>query len=268
MNSVKMLSLAIASTALMASCKEAPSTEKESETQTVINEQMAFTGKPVEVVIDEVESPESTYLYVTARTGLSLREFNNLNSEKLAIIPYGTRLEVLEHEGKHTMKVNNIKGGMDKVNFNRKSGFVFNGYLSKYFPPEEDVLPEAYAKELKEEFPKVEYAEVVGGTASKPVNTTTLTLPGAEWHEAYFIAQKIFDIPAEFEFPKQKGAKTERILGPMKETEHWFDALDISRDKTGITQLAYSYNSKKVKRTVSLIATEKGMQIQQIRAFN
>lgn len=268
MNSVKMLSLALASIATMASCKEAPTTtDNDSETQNVINEQLAMTEDLTDAAGVEAVDDKTTFLYVTARTGLSLREFNNLNSEKLSIIPYGTRLEVLEHEDKLTMNVNNIKGGMDKVNFNRKSGFVFNGYLSKYFPPEEDILPAAYAKELKEEYPEVEFTEVVGGTASKPVNTETLVLPAAQWHEAYFIAQKVFDIPYEFEFPKPKGALEQRVNGPKKENESWFDALNINRDKKGLTQLTYSYEAKKVKRTVSITATEKGMQIQQIRAY-
>ena len=267
MNSVKMLSLALASIATMASCKEAPTTESDSETQTVINEQLAMTENLTEAVSDEVVETKTTYFYVTARTGLSLREYDNLNSEKLAIIPYGTRLEVTEREDKLTMKVNNIKGGMDKVNFGRKSGYVFNGYLSKYFPPEEDILPAAYAKELKEEFPKVEFKEVVGGSASKPVNTETLVLPGAQWHEAYFIAQKVFDIPYEFEFPKPTGAVEQTVKGPKKETESWYDALNIKRDKKGLTGLTYSYEAKKVKRTVSITATDKGMQIQQVRAY-
>lgn len=241
MNSVKMLSLALASIATLASCNEAQTTDKDSETQTVIDEQLAMTEDLTDALSEELVEDKTTYLYVTARTGLSLREFNNLNSEKLAVIPYGTRLEVIEHEGQQTMKVNNIKGGMDKVNFGRKSGFVFNGYLSKYFPPEEDVLPAAYAKELREDFPKVEFKEIVGGTASKPVNTETLLLPDAQWHEAYFIAQKIFDIPYEFSFPKQTGKAEQMVKGPKKESESWFDALHITRDGNGLTQLLYSY---------------------------
>ncbi|NQX78741.1 SH3 domain-containing protein [Gilvibacter sp.] len=266
MNTVKLSSLALLGALTLVACKEAPQEIQESETQSVINEQLAMTEDFKEVG-EAMEEVKTTYLYVTARTGLSLRAFNNLNSEKLAIIPYGTRLEVLEHEPQQTMKVNNIKGGMDKVNFNRKSGYVFNGYLSKYFPPEDDMLPAGYAKELKEVYPNVSYTEADGGTASKPVNTETLMLPGAEWHEAYFIAQKIFDIPNEFTFPKQTGKETQQFKGPKKETDSWFDALNVSRDANGLVELQYSYDAKKVKRTVSITATEKGMKIQQIRAY-
>lgn len=266
MNTVKMLSLAIASIVLTASCKEAPANTDQTETETVIEQQMAFAEEMTEGQSEAAEE-STTALYVTARTGLSLREYENLNSEKLAIIPYGTKLEVLDHEDQMTMKVNHIKGGMDKVQFNRKTGYVFNGYLSQYFPPEEDMLPDAYAKELKEEFPKVEFGEVVGGSSSKPVNTSTLLLPKAKWHEAYFIAQQVFDIPNEFTFPKQIGSKSQVIKGPKKENESWFDALNVSRDKVGLTAIIYSFDSKKLKRTVSITETEKGIQIQQIRAY-
>lgn len=266
MNTVKLSSLALLGALTLVACKEAPKEIQESETQSVLNEQLAMTENLTDAKAT-LEDNEVTYRYVTARTGLSLREFDNLNSEKLAIIPYGTKLEIVEHEGQNTMKVNNIKGGMDKVNFNRKTGFVFNGYLSKYFPPEEDMLPAGYAKELKEVYSNVSFTEVNGGTASKPVNTETLVLPGATWHEAYFIAQKIFDIPKEFEFPKQTGKASQQIKGPKKETDSWFDALNIKRDANGLTQLLYSYEAKKVKRTVSITTTEKGMQIQQIRAY-
>lgn len=266
MNTVKLSSLALLGALTLVACKEAPQEIQKTETQSVINEQLALTEdfKTDTADRDEVKT---VYLYVTARTGLSLRAFNNLNSEKLAIIPYGTKLEVLDHEGQQTMKVGRIKGGMDKVNFNRKSGYVFNGYLSKYFPPEDDMLPAGYGKELKEAYPEVHYSEANGGTASKPVNTETFILPETQWHEAYFIAQKIFDIPKEFEFPEQAGKETQQIVGLKKETDSWFDALHVKRNAKGLVELKYTYYDMKVKRTVQITATKAGMKIQQIRAY-
>ena len=77
------------------------------------------------------EISKEEYLYVTAFNGLSLREFNNLNSEKLAVMPYGTKLKVISSEDKETMTVGGIKGAMHQVEYNHKNGFAFNGYLSK-----------------------------------------------------------------------------------------------------------------------------------------
>lgn len=268
MNTVKNVSLALASAVLLVACNQSESQTQTLETQSFVKNELAVADSNPDLTpkTDESEAKEQV-LYVTARTGLSLRKFNNLQSEKLAIVPYGTPLKVLVHEGQNTMNVSNIKGGMDKVIFNRKTGYVFNGYLSKYFPPEEDMLPEAYAKELKEVFPKVSYKELVGGTASKPVNTKTLILPEARWHESYFIAQQIFDIPAEFKFPKETGEKSQQIKGPKNEKDSWFDALNVTRGANGLTQIMYTYDAKKVKRTVTLTQTESGIQIQQVRAF-
>ena len=94
---------------------------------------------------------------------------------------------------------------MDQVEFNHKTGYAFNGYLSKFFPPELDISVKGYAQELEKLFPDVAYTETVGGSASAPTNTETIILPSQKWHEAFFIAQKLFDFPGEFKFPKSKG---------------------------------------------------------------
>ena len=73
MNSVKMLSLALASIATMASCKEAPTTETDSETQTVINEQLAMTENLTEAV-------EQDRLALVQKIG------ENINTRRLALL--------------------------------------------------------------------------------------------------------------------------------------------------------------------------------------
>ncbi|MEZ4778017.1 MAG: hypothetical protein R2786_01375 [Flavobacteriaceae bacterium] len=51
--------------------------------------------------------------------------------------------------------------------FNHKEGFAFNGYLSKYFPPERDISVKGYASELQKQFPEVVFTETVDrGTTS------------------------------------------------------------------------------------------------------
>jgi len=46
------------------------------------------------------------------------------------------------------MTVGGIKGGMHEVEYNQHSGYAFNGYLSRFFPPDEDMKPKAYAEAL------------------------------------------------------------------------------------------------------------------------
>jgi hypothetical protein len=70
-----------------------------------------------ETIVEEV-SPQ--YLYVTAFSGLSLRAYNNLNSNRVAKMPYGTKVKVITHEKQLTMNVGGIEGGMNEVEFNQK----------------------------------------------------------------------------------------------------------------------------------------------------
>ena len=269
MNTLKIVSLAFASTLVLTSCNT-KTQEETPETAAVLNENLALSAnaEATESLTDAAaEASAETYLYVTARTGLSLREYNNLQSEKLAIMPYGSRLQILEKETNPTMKVQHIAGGMDKVSFNRKIGYAFNGYLSRFFPPEADMLPKAYANELKKDFAKVTFKESVQGTASKPINVETLVLPDATWHEAYFIAQQTFKIPREFTFPNPKGKTKDMVKGPKKETDTWFDALHINRDKESFTELAYKYESAKSSRYVTITKVKEGIKIEQKLAY-
>ena len=259
MKTVHFLTLTLASTFIFTSCKD--TVEPTTETSSKNNEVIALAETDVsEEMISEV------FLYVTAATGLSLREYNNLQSEKLAIMPYGSKLKVVSHETNNTMTVQNINGGMDEVEFNHKKGFAFNGYLSKFFPPEEDIFAKAYAKELKSVFPKVAFTETTGGTASKPINTETLVLPASTWHEAFFIAKKLYHIPREFVFPSSNGAKKQTVKGPKKENEIWFDALEITRNDAGFETIEYKYTSKKGVRTVTISKDKKALKIVQVFA--
>src|SRR5690606_37348851 len=142
---------------------------------------------------------------VTAVSGLTLRAFPNLQSEKLAVMPLGTKVKIVKAESETTMNVGGIDGAMDEVEYNNKKGFAFNGFMSKFSPPAEDASAKNYAEELKKDFSKVNYSEATGGTASKPTKTETLILPTDKWHEAFFTAQQLFAIPKSFAFPNPKG---------------------------------------------------------------
>lgn len=200
------------------------------------------TGTSQDLAVAEIPSEEKeTYLYVTAGSGLSLREFNNLSSEKLAIMPYGTKLKVLSKEEQATMTVAGIKGAMNKVAYNHKEGFAFTGYLSKFFPPEEDIRPIIYAEDLKKQFPAVSFTEATGGSASQPTNTETLTLPTQEWHEAFFIAQQLYDIPKSFAFPTSKGRDLQSITNSRPTPSLWVSELEVERTSDVLQKITYRY---------------------------
>lgn len=182
---------------------------------------------------------ETGYLYVTAPSGLTLREFNNLNSDKLAVMPYGTKLKVLRNEKNNTMTVGGIDGGMNEVEYNNKKGYAFNGFLSKFFPPEKDTSAKVYIQDLNATFSNASYAEATGGTASKPSNTQTVLLPTQHWHEAFYIAQKLYDIPMAFNFPNPKGKDTETIKNGKKPEQLFTSDLLIERKDNTLQKITY-----------------------------
>lgn len=246
---VLIVSAAVFSTALV-SCKN------ESTTTTTENPETEVSETSEEIALattNEIASEsEETYLYVTAGSGLSLREYSNLHSEKLARMPYGTRVKVIASEKNPTMNVGGIQGGMNEVEFNHKKGFAFNGYLSKYFPPERDITAKGYASELNELFPEVTYAETTGGTASNPSNSESISLPNAQWHEAFFMAQRLFDFPKEFTYPNPKGKDKEVIQDGKPKKGMWVSQLEVTRNEAGHEKIEYVYGSQKFNSTITI----------------
>jgi hypothetical protein len=195
---------------------------------------------------------EGQFLYVTARSGLSLRAYSNLKSDKLARMPYGTKVKVLTQEPNATMTI----GGINEVEFNHKQGFAFNGYLSKYFPPERDISAKGYATELSKVHPAVTYTEETGGTISKPTHTESILLPEAQWHEAFLMAQRLFDFPKEFTFPNPKGENAETINDNKPKKGVWISQLEVTRSDNSLEKIAYVYGSQKFDATVTIVKEE------------
>ncbi len=199
------------------------------------------------------------YLYVTAATGLSLRAHANLQSEKLAVMPYGTRVKIINQERDATMRIGAINGGMDEIEYNHKKGFAFNGYLSSYFPPEKGISARGYADELIEVYPDITFTEETGGTVSKPSNTETFLLPKAQWHEAYYMAQQLYKIPKTFAFPSETGKPSEVKKEKHQGVRSWLSELHIVRNDKGFEKIEYQYKNKRFIKTVTLTQNEKGM---------
>ena len=260
MKKVVLLIAAVVLTTPFFSCKEkevdGTSNTKTEVLETLPSEEIALLTSS-EKILDQ-------YRYVTAPSGLSLREFNNLQSEKLAKMPYGTKVKVIAAEGKSTMNLSGIRGAMDKVAFNHKEGFAFNGYLSKYFPPERDITVKGYASELQKQFPEVIFTEILSGTASNPITTETLLLPNIPWHEAFGTAQRLFDFPSEFEFPNPKGKDEEVIFDGKPKKGIWISQLEISRKENELQKIEYLYTSQKFSSKVTIEKEGDAMKISRI----
>ncbi len=206
----------------------------------------------------------SAYMYVTASSGLSLRAFPNLQSEKVAVMPIGTKVKIVAAEGKITMNVGGIDGAMDEVEYNNKKGFAFNGFLSKFFPPDIDSSAKGYAESLKNDFPQTKYAESTGGTASAPTKTETILLPTNKWHEGFYAAQQLFGFPKSFAFPNPKGSNDETVQDakPAKNTQT--SELNISRNDNELQKITYRYQTIKFGYTVTISKEGAMMKLEKV----
>lgn len=215
------------------------------------------------VVVDSIPQqtiPES--MYVTAVSGLTLREHPNLQSAKLVVMPLGTKVKIVNTEGKTTMNVGGIDGAMDEVEFNNQKGFAFNGFMSKFSPPGEGAIAKNYVEEIKKEFPSVEYSETNGGTASKPTKSEILVLPTAKWHEAFFMAQQLFNIPKAFAFPNPKGSNNETQHNSNKKKNDFLSELQISRNANQLQKIVYNYKTTGYGFIVTISEDAKGMKLE------
>ncbi|MDC8000392.1 SH3 domain-containing protein [Aequorivita todarodis] len=249
MKTVAFSILALAGFTFLFSCKN--DTKTNEETQTVATDSIPAENAP-------------DAMYVTAVSGLTLREFPNLQSAKLTVMPLGTKVKIVNAEGKTTMNVGGIDGAMDEVEFNNQKGFAFNGFLSKFFPPGENASAKHYAEELKKDFPKVGYSEATGGTASKPTKTETLVLPTDKWHEAFFTAQQLFDIPKSFAFPNPKGSNNETQQNGNKKKNDFISELQISRNDNELQKIVYNYKTKGFGYTVTISKESAGMKLEKM----
>jgi len=205
------------------------------------------SGLDTEAIVTDTipKQVQPKYMFVTAVSGLTLREHPNLQSTKLAVMPLGTKVKITAPEANTTMTVGGITGGMDEVEYNNKTGYAFNGFLSKFAPPGEKALSKNYAEELKKDFPDVVYSEATGEMASKPSKIETIFLPTDKWHEAFFMAQQLFQIPRTFAFPNPQGSnfETQQDSNKAKNVEN--SKLEITRSNNNLQEILYTQKSPK-----------------------
>jgi len=243
---------AVALVTLFASCNEETTTNETTQNETAL---VAKVAPPV--------VPEKKYVYVTAPSGLSLREYNNLDSKKMAVMPYGTKLEVLSLEKNNTMTVAGISGGMHEVEYNNKTGYAFNGFLSELFPPEKDGNAAMYIESLKVTYPTASYKKVTGGTASSPAITQTILLPTNKWHEAFYTSQQLFSIPKSFALPSVKGKETQTIKDKKKVDKVLASELIVERKNNDFQKMTYVRTLEKYSYKVVITKNGNTMKIEE-----
>lgn len=76
------------------------------------------------------ENQAGQWLYVSAASGLRLRSAPNMESERIALIPLNSRVQVLERGAEETI-IDGQRGHWMRVQFNSQKGWVFGAFLSE-----------------------------------------------------------------------------------------------------------------------------------------
>lgn len=201
-------------------------------------------------------------LYIIAPAGLSLRKENSLDSEKLAGMPLGAEVLLLEKSKTHTLEVEHIKGGMHKIRYNGTTGYAFNGYLSPIYLPLKDESTEAYIIKLKNTFPNITYNSKPTEPDFHEGTVNTYTLPASTWHEAFYVVKGIYDLPKSLGFPNPSGPDKESLQDPNKPEHVWSSGLDIERANDTLKKITYAYRAEGFGYSVDIIkAPTTGFQV-------
>ena len=215
-----------------------------------------------EIIAKDVDKDD--YVYITAPSGLSLRAYDNLDSDKLSVMPYGTKVKLITIEENETMTVGGIKGGMNQVEYNNKTGYAFNGYLSSFFPPEKNSNAKQYIEDLKASHPSASYTKTTGGTASNPTETETVVLPTSKWHEGFTFAQRLFDLPQAFAFPDPKGRDEENIMNPRQPDYLFLSNLNVVRAENELQKIGYTQAGEGYQSSVTVTPEGEMMKIEYV----
>lgn len=217
-----------------------------------------------------------TFAYVLAPGGLYLRAHNNLHSERLTLMPWGSKVLIQEKPSDNTMTVSGIPGTMYTVRFNDLDGYAFSGYLGPYAPPGhkmnasqyaahlidiQDVDAETYCGADSKDLNLPQYSRTVSEDLTAPSVTETLFMPGMNLNQSYLVAQRLFGIPEDLKCPSVIGA--ENAVYPDKKPKKgiWKSELAVRRANGQIQEMTYLYRSKNFMRRVHLAPRENGVLI-------
>lgn len=255
MKTIRLCSIALSS--IILSC-----TTAKKENETLVSESK---NQEIAAVLasDKVFTP--TYAYVTAPSGLSLRKASNLRSEKMLTLPYGSQVQVVKRP-KHTeIVIDNKNGAMIRVAYQGAEGYVFDGYLSTIAPPQADESVAAFASRISTTVSGVKLEETPNPKGAIYGKTTHLTLPVAQWEDAYSIAKKLYALPKNITLSYIKNQPQSTHINTSKNPHSLKDELTISRNNNGeITEIIYHYALRDYSRKVQITKNKNGFAFKEI----
>ena len=83
-----------------------------------------------------------------------------------------------------------------------------------------------------------------------------------KWHEAFFTAQQLFDIPKAFAFPNPKGSNSETQQNNNKKKGDFVSELLIARNDNQLQKIVYNYKTTGFGYTVTITKEAEGMKLE------
>ncbi len=188
------------------------------------------------------ESAAESVRYVVAEAGLQLRARPKIETESLAVIPFGAEVRVVGQAAtEEGLVVENVPGQWIRVSYEGQRGYAFSGHLIHYPPPTGQSLG-SYARKLERDGFTVERTTTdhAGSPDHHPGTEVELVLERADMAEAFLIARRLFAIPASLPYPGPGMSGEQTYDDPDPPKTLWFRNLVAIRDEDGeLRELRY-----------------------------
>lgn len=170
-------------------------------------------GEEASAANPDIDLSETEAYYVLAASGLRMRTGASLDSEKMNVVEYGEKVQVVTNDDSAPIVVNGIKGRMLKAIYKNETGYMFEGYMSSIPVPDKNQMIADYARQLKRKGYEATYKE--SATDDEMELEEVLTLPTKNLQETFLIGQRLNIFEADFDLPTTDTPKslTARVKG-------------------------------------------------------
>lgn len=131
-----------------------------SESESTDNKETENQNNTEETINSQEDS--QFYMWVIAEQGLNLREYPQINSEKIVLMPYDSKV-ILINDEKVKDTIDKVKGNWVRVKYNDVDGWAFDAYLdfeeSKQVNTEDDIEEDTTFIEIENNIIKRNIAE-------------------------------------------------------------------------------------------------------------
>lgn len=188
-------------------------------------------------------------LYVSAKTGLNIREKPEITAKVLDKIPYAAKILLQEaSEGSKRINTEGFIGYWRKVTYNNKTGYIIDTYLLPYPPPKTDTrtlkeylaqISVVFGDSLIIDHGKMNNIEEGGSQLIKQLYKN-----GAEWHEClgYEYNSMTYFIPR---FTMQQAFLLVRLIPEFADYVGEKDEYMITSNKVKKRNREYEYKIEK-----------------------